>query len=146
LSAADRTDSPAPSREGLLQIGEVAERIGLSLRTVRYYEEVGLVTPSDRTPGGFRLYSEDDVARLRVLKGMKPFGLSLEEIGELMRLFDESAGGAHDGDRARLCTALERYHDRAEARIGQLEEHAGEVRRLRDRIRARLEDLGAPGA
>src|SRR5690348_10590123 len=45
-----------------MQIGEVADRIGLSLRTIRYYEEVGLITPSARSPGGFRLYTEDDVS------------------------------------------------------------------------------------
>ena len=45
-----------------MQIGEVAERTNLSLRTIRYYEEVDLVPPSARTPGGFRLYTEADVA------------------------------------------------------------------------------------
>lgn len=43
-----------------MQIGEVAERIGLSLRTIRYYEEVGLVVPSVRSQGGFRLYTEPE--------------------------------------------------------------------------------------
>ena len=43
------------------QIGEVAERTGLSLRTIRYYEEVGLLSPSGRTAGGFRLYADSDV-------------------------------------------------------------------------------------
>lgn len=54
------------------QIGEVAERTGLSLRTIRYYEEVGLITPSARSQGGFRLYTEEDIARLGVVKAMKP--------------------------------------------------------------------------
>ena len=46
-----------------MQIGEVAERTGLSLRTIRYYEEVGLAVPSARSQGGFRLYTEPDVGR-----------------------------------------------------------------------------------
>ena len=60
-----------------MQIGEVAEQVGLSLRTIRYYEEVGLVTPSSRTSGGFRLYTETEVARLRLVKRMKPLEFSL---------------------------------------------------------------------
>ncbi|SDJ14694.1 MerR HTH family regulatory protein [Lentzea albidocapillata subsp. violacea] len=56
-----------------MQIGE-AERIGLSLRTIRYYEEVGLVVPSARSQGGFRPYTEPDVQRLGVIMRMKPLG------------------------------------------------------------------------
>jgi DNA-binding transcriptional MerR regulator len=68
----------------LHQIGEVADRVGLSLRTVRYYEEAGLVRPSERTDGGFRLYGEEEVARLEVIKQMKPLGFSLQEMRELL--------------------------------------------------------------
>jgi DNA-binding transcriptional MerR regulator len=76
---------------GRMQIGEVAERIGLSLRTIRYYEEVGLAVPSARSEGGFRLYVEDDVERLRVIMQMKPLGFSLEEMRELLALLDGTA-------------------------------------------------------
>jgi len=82
---------------GRMQIGEVAERIGLSLRTIRYYEEVGLAVPSARSEGGFRLYVEDDVERLRVIMQMKPLGFSLEEMRELLDLLD--AGDAADPAR-----------------------------------------------
>ncbi len=73
---------------GTMQIGEVAERIGLSLRTIRYYEEVGLAVPSARSGGGFRLYVEADVERLRVIMQMKPLGFSLEEMRELLQVLD----------------------------------------------------------
>ena len=79
---------------GMLQIGEVADRIGLSLRTIRYYEEVGLAVPSARSEGGFRLYTEDDVERLRVIMQMKPLGFSLEEMRELLQVLDD--GGPAD--------------------------------------------------
>ena len=82
---------------GRMQIGEVAERIGLSLRTIRHYEEVGLAVPSARSDGGFRLYVEDDVERLRVIMQMKPLGFSLEEMRELLDLL--AAGPAADAAR-----------------------------------------------
>jgi DNA-binding transcriptional MerR regulator len=68
------------------RIGEVTERVGLSLRTVRYYEEVGLVIPSDRTAGGFRLYTEDDIERLIMAKELKPLGFSLDEVRTVLDL------------------------------------------------------------
>lgn len=74
-----------------MQIGEVAERTGLSLRTIRYYEEVGLVTPSARSQGGFRLYAESDVARLTLAKQMKPLGFQLDEMRELLAALDPSS-------------------------------------------------------
>jgi DNA-binding transcriptional MerR regulator len=68
------------------QIGEVTDRVGLSLRTVRYYEEVGLVAPSDRTAGGFRLYTEVDIERLIMAKELKPLGFSLDEVRTVLDL------------------------------------------------------------
>ena len=75
----------------LLQIGEVTDRVDLSLRTVRYYEEVGLVAPTARTEGGFRLYSELDVQRLLLIKSMKAFDLTLEDMGAVLEVLDRSA-------------------------------------------------------
>jgi len=93
---------------GRMQIGEVAERIGLSLRTIRYYEEVGLAVPSARSDGGFRLYVADDVERLRVIMQMKPLGFSLEEMRELLDLLDAGPGA----DPARLAVFREQAAER----------------------------------
>src|SRR5512133_1079255 len=82
----------------LMHIGRVAQVVGLSLRTIRYYEEIGLVTPSGRTAGGFRLYNADDVDRLLLIKRMKPLGYPLEEMARLLRLID--ALGDDSGDDA----------------------------------------------
>lgn len=76
-------------RRDVHQIGDVAERVGLSLRTVRYYEEAGLLMPVGRTVGGFRLYDEDAVDRLFVIKKMKPLGFTLDEMRSLLLLRDE---------------------------------------------------------
>ncbi|WP_406130604.1 MerR family transcriptional regulator [Streptomyces sp. NBC_00989] len=71
-----------------MQIGEVAARTELSLRTIRHYEETGLVTPSARSQGGFRLYTESDVARLMVIRRMKPLGFTLDEMRDLLEATD----------------------------------------------------------
>ncbi|MCW2682583.1 MAG: transcriptional regulator, MerR family [Blastococcus sp.] len=102
------------TRTGLLQIGQVAERTGLSLRTIRFYEENGLVPPTERTTGGFRLYSDDDVARLEVIKRMKPLGFTLEEMQELLTLLAELSAAPHD---AVLTDRLRMFHEAATARV-----------------------------
>jgi DNA-binding transcriptional MerR regulator len=67
-------------RGTLWQVGELARQTGLSVRTLHYYEEVGLLTPSGRTEAGYRLYSEADVARLQQIKSLRQVGFALEEI------------------------------------------------------------------
>lgn len=69
-----------------MHIGELAERTGLSLRTIRHYDDVGLLPATARTDGGFRVFSEDDFERLMVIKQMKPLGFSLEEMAEILGL------------------------------------------------------------
>lgn len=66
-----------------MHIGELAERVGLSLRSLRHWDEIGLVTASGRTDGGFRLYTDADEAKVRFVMYMKPLGFTLEEITEL---------------------------------------------------------------
>ena len=94
------------TKEDMHQIGEVASRVGLSLRTVRYYEEAGLVRPSQRTDGGFRLYGEEEIERLQLVKQMKPLGFSLQEMGQLLKARDQLQRG-EPGD-ASYERALER--------------------------------------
>ena len=71
--------------EPYLQIGEVADRTGVTQRTLRFYEERGLLKPPSRMDGGFRLYSDDDVARVEQIKRMQSLlGLTLAEIKEMV--------------------------------------------------------------
>ena len=77
--------------EQMHQIGEVAEAVGLSLRTIRYYEEAGLVPPSGRSTGGFRLYTDADIDRLRLVKHMKPLDLTIDEMRDLLVTRDRLA-------------------------------------------------------
>ena len=122
------------------QIGEVAERTGLSLRTIRYYEEVGLVTPSSRSQGGFRQYTEVDVARLELVKRMKPLDFSLEEMRELLTALDALESDAtHVDDREALLERLTKFRLTAEERCvslrGQLESAESFASSLRREIR-----------
>lgn len=72
----------------LSQIGEVAERLGVSPRTIKYYEELGLVAPEERSPGGFRLYGAADVGRLERVLRLKAMGFSLAAIREFLAVRD----------------------------------------------------------
>lgn len=104
------------------QIGEVADAVGLSLRTIRHYDELGLVPPSGRTTGGFRLYTDDDIQRLRLLKHMKPLDFTLEEMSDLLATRDRLAATTRDGERGELLERLAMYAAAAEARCEKLRE------------------------
>ncbi|CAL9578978.1 hypothetical protein SUDANB106_05007 [Streptomyces sp. enrichment culture] len=108
--------------EQRMQIGEVADRTGLSLRTIRHYEEVGLVVPSARTKGGFRLYTAADVDRLMVIRRMKPLDFSLEEMRDLLSITDRLASDQPpaDAERERLRERLDAYRKIADARCETL--------------------------
>ncbi|MER7281114.1 MerR family transcriptional regulator [Dactylosporangium sp. NPDC000244] len=126
-----------------MQIGEAAERVGLSIRTIRHYEEAGLVIPSARSEGGFRLYSEPDLARLAVVKRMKPLGFSLEEMRDLLDILDSlAAEPAPAGEvRAALLDRLHGFHQAAQARVQTLRDQlamaegfAGQIQEQVDRF------------
>ena len=68
----------------LLTVGQVADALGVTVRTLHHYDEVGLVTPSERSSSGYRLYTEDDLRRLQHVVVYRRLGFSLDEIGELL--------------------------------------------------------------
>ncbi|MBU9766711.1 MerR family transcriptional regulator [Mycobacterium sp. TNTM28] len=109
-----------------MQIGQVAARTELSIRTIRHYDETGLVTPSARSAGGFRLYTEPDVQRLLFIRRMKTLNLTLAEmkdlLGALDTLKDDGAGAA---ERSAATETLHRFQARTEEAIGQLRKYLG---------------------
>jgi DNA-binding transcriptional MerR regulator len=133
--------------EKTMRIGEVAELTSLSFRTLRHYDEIGLVTPSARTEGGARLSPESDVARLMVVRRMKPLGYSLEEMSEVLAVV---AGIRAAGGEARGAET-----PGADARRAELAERLAEIRAeasaRRDKLAAQVQmadeflaQLGAP--
>ena len=117
------------------QIGEVAEAVSLSLRTIRHYEEVGLVPPSGRSAGGFRLYTDDDVDRLRVVKQMKPLDFSLEEMRELLELRDRLAATPGGQEQSELVERLELFAMTAEQRCEALREQLDAAQAMAQMLR-----------
>jgi MerR family copper efflux transcriptional regulator len=110
---------PARTAPATLHIGEVAERVGLSLRTVRYYEEQGLFEPAGRTDGGFRLYTEREVARLLLIKQMKPLGFTVQQMAELLSAHD--ALGSEDAEARRAAESrISEFATRAVTRCEEL--------------------------
>ncbi|WP_201453677.1 MerR family transcriptional regulator [Rhodococcus sp. WAY2] len=97
-----------------MQIGEVAERTELSIKTIRHYDEVGLVRPSERSAGGFRLYTETDVQRLLVIRRMKPLGFTLDEMRQLLDSLDILDSSRSGEDREEAQAFVTDCHARAE--------------------------------
>ncbi|WP_216658506.1 MerR family transcriptional regulator [Nocardioides sp. zg-1230] len=110
----------------LMQIGEVATRTELSLRSLRHWEDVGLLTPSGRSDGGFRLYAESDVDKILVIRRMKPLGFSIDEMKAVMddlELLDDpatDAAGRADAGR-RLEAVSQDARERRQRLVRQLE-------------------------
>ncbi len=73
----------------LLLIGQVTALSGIPIRTIRYYESLGLLHSSSRTEGGFRQFSVDVLTRLAFIKRVQNLGLSLEEIGDILKVYDQ---------------------------------------------------------
>ncbi|MEO5665334.1 MAG: MerR family transcriptional regulator [Nocardioides sp.] len=108
-----------------MHIGEVAARTELSLRSLRHWEEVGLLTPSGRTEGGFRLYTEADVDKIMVIRRMKPLGFSLDHMKAAMvdietLASDEADPDAQDTARERLRITQQDAVERRQKLVAQL--------------------------
>ncbi|OFE17304.1 MerR family transcriptional regulator [Humibacillus sp. DSM 29435] len=123
----------------LLQIGDVADRTGLSLRTIRHYEEVGLLPEPQRSSGGFRLYTQEAIERLLLIKRMKPLDFTLDEMRDLIDVRDQLASPRLSrAARADLTQRLRTYHALVEHSLAGLRERAASAeafaRQLGDEI------------
>lgn len=105
-----------------LIIGEAASASGLSAKTIRYYEDIGLISPATRTAGGYRAYSENDVQTLIFLKRARSLGFSVEECRSLLSLYRDKSRASAD------VKAL------AQRRIGEIEEKIAELQSMKDTL------------
>ncbi|MCW7987746.1 MerR family transcriptional regulator [Streptomyces platensis subsp. clarensis] len=123
-----------------MQIGEVAARTELSLRTIRHYEETGLVIPSARSQGGFRLYTEADVARLMVIRRMKPLGFTLDEMRDLLTATDrlDSDEELSTAEREELLAQIRAFEKAAQQRVEDLRTQLARAEEFAATLRQRL--------
>jgi DNA-binding transcriptional MerR regulator len=141
--AGSEQHASGPAAGRLMQIGEAAERVGLSIRTIRHYEEAGLIVPAARSEGGFRLYTAPDLDRLAVVKRMKPLGFSLDEMRGLLTVLDalDTATGA---ERAALLDRLDMFHTAATTRVTALRDQLAVAEGFADTLGDRLDHHRGP--
>ncbi|HET7029644.1 MAG TPA: MerR family transcriptional regulator [Candidatus Limnocylindrales bacterium] len=146
---------PATDERSLLRIQEVAAVLGLTTRSIRYYEEIGLLEPAARSEGAYRLFDDDDVERLRFIKGLRDdAGFSLAEIGRLLedeatrtrnRLRFRSSKDALER-RAIIDDAIDRVSrqiDSLQEKQARLAEMIAEAEGRREHLRAHVAELEA---
>lgn len=120
----------APSsmdRKDLLKIGDFATLADTNLRTLRYYEELGLLTPAARSDGGFRYYRATDVNRLSMIRHLQDLGLQLDQIGSLLTCREENLPHKEFVERVRH--ALAAQDELLQTRIAELEDQRMRIAR-----------------
>ena len=117
---------------GQYRIGELAARVGLTERTIRYYEELGLLESVKRLEGGVRVYTDDDVRRLTYIRKLKTLGLSLQEMLELENMYRRQRSNR---------SVLPRLMELLDSHLGTLNERMTELQALRDEIRSYREHV-----
>jgi DNA-binding transcriptional MerR regulator len=124
-----------------LRIGEVARRLGVTTRTIRYYEEIGLLGPAgEREAGRHRSYGEEEVERLRDALRLKSLlGLTLEELGEVLEAEEARAARREEWQHADPDPA--RRHELLDEALTYVERQLGLVRRRREEIDALESEL-----
>jgi DNA-binding transcriptional MerR regulator len=147
------TNERQPESTRLLRIHEAAAEVGLTARSVRYYEEVGLLRPARRSEGDYRLYDESDLERLRFIKGLRDdAGFSLAEISKLLE--DEAArerdhvayhATADPRERRRILSdriaSFERQTQTLRTKIGRLQTMVDQTEARRKHSLARIAEL-----
>jgi DNA-binding transcriptional MerR regulator len=119
------------------KIGQLANLVGVSPRTIRYYEEIGLLNSIKRVEGGKRIYTDQDHQRLKFIKRLKYLGLTLAEMHELEDIYQ-----IHRTNKRvlpRLLELLENHVGKIEERIQNLEKLRSEILTYHERIREKLD-------
>ena len=115
-----------------MRIGELAERAGTTSKTLRFYEEQGLLPPADRTPSGYRDYASDAVARIDFVHRGQAAGLTLAQIRQILDIRD--SGHA----------PCEHVRDLLDARLAEIEQQIAQLTALRDTIAELRHDAAQP--
>jgi DNA-binding transcriptional MerR regulator len=116
-----------------LRSGQVAAAAGVNVETLRYYERRGLLADPDRSPGGHRLYPEETVTVLRVIKAAQRLGFTLDEVIDLLEV------GRHRHRRPRGGRADAGLQARAQAKLAEVEQRIADLAAIRDNLRAAVD-------
>ncbi len=114
-----------------MRIGQVAEQAGISTKAIRYYEQIGILTPPARTTSGYRTYDQTALGRLRFVRAAQALGLTLGEIRQIIAFRD----GGH-APCAHVTELLQRRAAELEGRIAELQQLRGELQHLAQRAAA----------
>lgn len=120
-----------------MRIGEFAEQAGVTPRTIRYYEGLGLLGPNEREGHGFRYYTEAELSRLKKIDALKQLGLSLEQIGEVLPLYCDDPTGLRG--KRRVLELLQAQLADADEKISMLQRFRAELQANISRIEAFIE-------
>jgi DNA-binding transcriptional MerR regulator len=111
-----------------MRIGELAEQAGISTKAIRYYEQLGILTPPARTAAGYRAYDETALGRLGFVRAAQALGLTLGEIRQIISFRDDGAAPC-----AHVTALLQRRAAELGARIAELQQLQGELQQLAER-------------
>jgi MerR family transcriptional regulator, repressor of the yfmOP operon len=117
-------------------IGELAKRLEMSQRTIRYYEEIGLLNSIKRVEGGRRIYTEADLRRLKLIKRLKIMGMTLSEMQELEAMWTYEK--SNEKVLKRLLELLSNHLRRLDDRIADLDILRNEITEYQERIRTKI--------
>ncbi len=121
-----------------MRIGEFARRAGVTARTVRYYESLGLLEPGERQGAGFRYYTEAELARLQKINDLKELGLSLEEIISVVPLYFEDPTRIRG--KQKILEILKQHLQETDGKLAALAQFRIELQAKIDRIQQWLEE------
>jgi DNA-binding transcriptional MerR regulator len=130
---------PEAKKGNSYSIGFLAKSAGLTPRTIRYYEERGLLDSVKRVKGGRRVYTDDDLRRLKFIRRLKLLGLTLAEMEELAEIY--WIDRTNKKVLPRLMELLDRHCEETDNRIQSLTKLKGEIREYSERIRKKLATL-----
>jgi MerR family transcriptional regulator, repressor of the yfmOP operon len=138
------TDDVRVEEQALYTIEQVATRTGFTKRTLRYYEEVGLLPPTGRTEGNYRRYSEADIERLERIKNLRGLlGFSLNEIRELLEAEDErgqiKVAYRHETEALAKIAQLDRADEIIHAQLHIIEQKITGLEQMRASLQTKLE-------
>jgi DNA-binding transcriptional MerR regulator len=117
-----------------MRIGELADQAGVTPRTIRYYEDLGLLGPCEREGHGFRYYSEAELTRLQKIDALKQLGLTLDEIAEVIPLYCEDPTGLLG--KRRVLELLEEQLSETDEKIEALQRFRSDIQANITKIRA----------